>query len=189
MAEFSRPIPNLDPSKRYAIRVRAMNPYNVASEWSEAMEFTTPENTSQATTFPKVYNLSKRETPSVDTGSWTVTSDDLDIVVPSGAKLNIRGRIVAFDDGGYVNSTVFIDDVPYGNGPSDPGGYGGVATTTVQPDGATGVFDGFIDVSAGNHTVHMVISGNGATSPGILYDLVVTFVDPSATTNMVAGSH
>jgi hypothetical protein len=41
--EISQSIPNLNPDSRYILRVRTVNAFGVPSEWSEAIDMSTPE--------------------------------------------------------------------------------------------------------------------------------------------------
>lgn len=43
MSEITRTMPGLNPNTRYVVRVRKYNAFNVQSEWSEALEFTTSD--------------------------------------------------------------------------------------------------------------------------------------------------
>lgn len=43
-SEIKRTLQSLLPGTRYSVRARAYNNYNVYSEWSEALEFVTPED-------------------------------------------------------------------------------------------------------------------------------------------------
>lgn len=56
MSEVSRKIGNLDPKTNYVARVRAFNKLGVASEWSEAISFSTSDTTIEGA-IPTVYAI------------------------------------------------------------------------------------------------------------------------------------
>lgn len=90
MAEHRRTLQNLNPTKRFALRVRSVSPFAVQSEWSEVLEVRTPETEAAyaGLNVEAVQDIVGEMVSSNTETNITVTYDDttgkLNFVVPEG---------------------------------------------------------------------------------------------------------
>jgi hypothetical protein len=132
--EVKQTLKNLDPDTRYIIRVRTVNPFGVASEWSEALDYTTggeAESTTTSTVVAGLGTFLTNETE-INVGEGTgiqVNEDSVQISPTYTGQTSIttlgtitsgtwNGAAVAISYGGTGLTTYSTGDILYASSPS-----------------------------------------------------------------------
>jgi hypothetical protein len=119
--EVKQTLKNLDPDTRYIIRVRTVNPFGVASEWSEALDYTTGGEAESTTA------------ETVVAGAGLYLSNDIEVNIGEGTGIQVNDDSIQISPS-YVGQTTIttLGTITTGtwSATAIAVGYGGTGLTT-----------------------------------------------------------